>query len=232
VLGGREALERELGRAGIGKPELPNLDELAHAHDFKTADDLLAAIGFGDLNPQGLAAELIERQQPEPAPEPEPVPTSTSESPRDAAGVTIGGVGEIMSQPARCCSPVPGDEVVGWVSRGRGIVIHRRDCPNIVHNREPERIIEIDWGRKHRHRYPVKVSLEVADRPGALRDIAEVVSSMGINMRTTHGSKSKKRAGTQTLTIELEVDEATQIVRALGRLEGLPVVISARRVAG
>ena len=66
----------------------------------------------------------------------------------------------------------------------------------------------------------------------ALRDIAEVVSNMGINMRTTHGSKSKKRAGTQTLTLELEVDETTQIVRALGRLEGLPVVISARRVAG
>jgi RelA/SpoT family (p)ppGpp synthetase len=232
IVGGREALERELVRAGVGKSELPNLDDFAQTHDFKTADDLLAAIGFGDLNPQGLAAELIERQRPEPEPEPEPVPTPTSETPREAAGVTIGGVGEIMSQPARCCSPVPGDEVVGWVSRGRGIVIHRRDCPNIVHNREPERIIDIDWGRKHRHQYPVKLSLEVVDRPGALRDIAEVVSGMGINMRTTHGSKSKKRAGTQTLTLELEVGEATQIVRALGRLEGLPVVISARRVAG
>jgi RelA/SpoT family (p)ppGpp synthetase len=232
IVGGRDALERELVRAGVGKSELPNLDDFAQTHDFKTGDDLLAAIGFGDLNPQGLAAELIERQRPEPEPEPEPVPTPTSETPREAAGVTIGGVGEIMSQPARCCSPVPGDEVVGWVSRGRGIVIHRRDCPNIVHNREPERIIDIDWGRKHRHQYPVKLSLEVVDRPGALRDIAEVVSGMGINMRTTHGSKSKKRAGTQTLTLELEVGEATQIVRALGRLEGLPVVISARRVAG
>lgn len=246
VVGGREALERELVRAGVAKQELSlrpgrsegaaiewlNLDELAQAHDFKTADDLLAAIGFGDLNPQGLAAELIDRQRPEPEPEPEPVPTPASESKRDAAGVTIGGIGEIMSEPARCCGPVPGDEVVGWVSRGRGIVIHRRDCPNIVHNREPERIIEIDWGRKHRHRYPVKLSLEVIDRPGALRDIAEVVASMSINMRTTHASKSKKRAGTQTVTLELEVDEATQIVRALGRLEGLPVVLSARRLAG
>ena len=238
VVGGREALERELVRAGVGKPadgaaalDGLDLDSIAKAHDFKTGEDLLASIGFGDLNPQGLAAELIDQQRP-PEPEPEPVPTPAAVTPREAAGVTIDGVGEIMSQPARCCSPVPGDEVVGWISRGRGIVIHRRDCPNIVHNREPERIIEIDWGRKHRHRYPVKISLEVADRPGALRDIAEVVSNMGINMRTTHGSKSKKRAGTQTLTLELEVDETTQIVRALGRLEGLPVVISARRVAG
>jgi (p)ppGpp synthase/HD superfamily hydrolase len=111
-------------------------------------------------------------------------------------------------------------------------VIHGRDCPNIVHNREPERIVEIDWGRKHRHRYPVKISLQVADRAGALRNIAEVVSNMGINMRTTHCSKSKTRAGTQTQTLELEVDETMQIVRALGRLEGLRVVISAQPVAG
>jgi GTP pyrophosphokinase len=232
VASGREALERELARAGVGKPELPNLDELAVAHDFKAGDDLLAAIGFGDLNPQGLAAEILERQRPAPEPEPEPVASPAGETPRDAAGVSLGGVGNIMSQPARCCSPVPGDDVLGWVSRGRGIMIHRRDCPNIVHNQEPERIVEIDWGRKHRHRYPVKLSLEVVDQPGVLRDIADVISNMSINMRATHSSRSKKRPGTQTLTLELEVDAATQIVRALGRLEGLPVVISARRVAG
>ncbi|HVH99365.1 MAG TPA: ACT domain-containing protein [Enhygromyxa sp.] len=138
----------------------------------------------------------------------------------------------MLSQPARCCSPVPGDDVVGWVSRGRGIMIHRRDCPNILHTQEPERILEIDWGRHHRHRYPVKISLEVVDRPGVLRDIADVVSNMGINMRATHTSRSKKRPGTQTVTLELEVDQATQIVRALGRLESLPTVLSARRVAG
>jgi RelA/SpoT family (p)ppGpp synthetase len=232
VASGREALERELVRAGVGKPELPNLDELALAHDFKAGDDLLAAIGFGDLNPQGLAAEILDRQRPAPEPEPEPVASPTAETLRDAAGVSIGGIANIMSQPARCCSPVPGDDVVGWVSRGRGIMIHRRDCPNIVHNQEPERTVEIDWGRKHRHRYPVKLSLEVVDRPGVLRDIADVISSMGINMRATHSSRSKKRPGTQTLTLELEVDQATQIVRALGRLESLPVVIMARRVAG
>lgn len=232
VLSGREALERELTRAGLGVDEAPDLDALAIDHDFKSGDDLLAAIGFGDLNPQGLAAEILDRQRPEPEPEPEPIATRSTEAVRDASGVSIDGVAGILSQPARCCSPVPGDNVVGWVSRGRGIMIHRRDCPNIIHNQEPERILEIDWGRHHRHRYPVKLSLEVVDRPGVLRDIAEVVSGMGINMRATHSSRSKRRPGTQTLTLELEVDQATQIVRALGRLEGLPAVISARRVAG
>ncbi|MFO7561411.1 MAG: bifunctional (p)ppGpp synthetase/guanosine-3',5'-bis(diphosphate) 3'-pyrophosphohydrolase [Enhygromyxa sp.] len=232
IVGGREALERELTRAGVAAIDSAGLEAIALDHDFKSADDLLAAIGFGDLNPQGLAAELLERSRPEPEPEPEPVPTRPSEAVPKATGVSVEGVGDVLSQPARCCSPVPGDDVVGWVSRGRGIMIHRRDCPNIIHNQEPERIIEIDWGRHHRHRYPVKLSLEVVDRPGVLRDIAEIVSAMGINMRTTHSSRSKKRPGMQTLTLELEVDQATQIVRALGRLEGLPTVLSARRVAG
>ena len=232
IIAGREALERELTRAGVAVIEPARLDTLALDHDFKSGDDLLAAIGFGDLNPQGLAASLLELQRPEPEPEPELVPTRPSEAAREATGVSIDGIANVLSQPARCCSPVPGDNVVGWVSRGRGIMIHRRDCPNIVHNQEPERMLEIDWGRHARQRYPVKVSLEVVDRPGVLRDIAEIVTTMGINMRTTHSSRSKKRPGTQTLTLELEVDQATQIVRALARLEGLPAVLSARRVAG
>ena len=224
---------RELTRAGVDAIEPGPLDALAIGHDFKTGDDLLAAIGFGDLNPQGLAAELLDRQRPAPEPaELEPVTARPSEAARKTTGVSIEGVGAVLSQPARCCGPVPGDDVVGWVSRGRGIMIHRRDCPNIVHNLEPERLIEIEWGQHARHRYPVKLSLEVLDRPGVFRDIAEVISTMGINMRTTHSSRSKKRQGTQTITLELEVDQATQIVRALARLEGLPVVLSARRVAG
>jgi RelA/SpoT family (p)ppGpp synthetase len=232
VIGGREALERELTRAGVAAIEPAQLEAIAVAHDFKTGEDLLAAIGFGDLNPQGLAAELLERQRPVLEPKTEAVETRPSEVGRKATGVSVEGVGDVLSQPARCCSPVPGDDVVGWVSRGRGIMIHRRDCPNILHNQEPERILEIDWGRHSRTRYPVKVSLEVVDRPGVLRDIAEVVTNLGINMRTTHSSRSKKRPGIQMLALELEVDEATQIIRALGRLEGLPAVLSARRVAG
>ncbi|NVB39393.1 bifunctional (p)ppGpp synthetase/guanosine-3',5'-bis(diphosphate) 3'-pyrophosphohydrolase [Pseudenhygromyxa sp. WMMC2535] len=233
VVSGREALERELARAGLGAGALPeNLDALAWQHDYKSGEDLLAAIGFGDLGPQGLAAQILEREQPAVEPEPEPSPIQIEERPRDAAGVSVAGVGDILSQPARCCSPVPGDDVIGWISRGRGIVIHRRDCPNVVHNQEPERLIEIDWGRKHRHRYPVKLSLEVLDQPGVLRDIADVISNMGINMRATHSSRSKKRSGTQTITLELEVDQSEQVIRVLGRLEGLPVVLSARRVAG
>src|SRR5690606_3985371 len=123
IVGGREALERELTRAGVPAIEPAGLEALALGHDFKSADDLLAAIGFGDLNPQGLAAELLERARPEPEPELEPIPTRPSEPTRKATGVSIEGVGDVLSQPARCCSPVPGDDVVGWVSRGRGIMI-------------------------------------------------------------------------------------------------------------
>jgi RelA/SpoT family (p)ppGpp synthetase len=235
IVSGREALEREFFRAGLPSAEIGGLDELAARHDFKSGDDLLAAIGFGDLGSQGIAAELLERQRPEPEPvlEPEPPPVAKPERTRDAAaGVSIEGIGDILSQPARCCSPVPGDEVIGWVTRGRGIMIHRRDCANIVHCQEPERLVEIDWGRKAKTRYPVKVALEVVDRPGVLRDIADLVASQNINMRATQGARSKKKPGVATMTLELEVDAAEQIVRILGRLAGLPSVLSVRRVSG
>ena len=234
VASGREALVRELARAGLGAelPEPAILDALARDHDYRSRDDLLAAIGFSDLNVQGIAAELLERQRPTPEPEPEPAAPPASETrPRGASGVSIDGIGDILSEPARCCSPVPGDDVVGWVSRGRGIVIHRRDCPNMIHNREPERMIEIDWGRKHRQRYPVKLRLEVVDRPGVLRDVAEIVSTLGLNMRATHSSRSKKRPGTQILELELEVAQSAEVMRVLGRIDAHPMVIAARRVS-
>ena len=151
------AKKRESGGAK-GLLDEQHLVELAQRHDFKSGDDLLAAIGFGDLGPQGIAAELLERQRPpEPEPKLEPAPAPASEPKRTreaAAGVSLDGVSDILSQPARCCSPVPGDEVIGWVTRGRGIMIHRRDCTNIIHCQEPERLVDIDWGRKAKARYP------------------------------------------------------------------------------
>jgi GTP pyrophosphokinase len=109
-------------------------------------------------------------------------------------------------------------------------MIHRRDCTNIIHCQEPERLVEIDWGRKAKARYPVKVALEMVDRPGALRDIADLVASQNINMRTSHATRSKKRQGVAMMELELEVDAAEQIVRVLGRLAGLPSVLSVRRL--
>ncbi len=237
IVSGRDALEREFVRAGLPSAEITGLDVLAARHEFKTGDDLLAAIGFGDIGSQGIAAELLERQRPEPEPapfgEPEPTPASEAKRSRDAAsGVSMEGIGDILSQPARCCSPVPGDAVIGWVSRGRGIMIHRRDCPNIIHCQEPERLAEIDWGRKAKTRYPVKVALEVVDRPGALRDVAELIANLGINMRATHSARTKKRQGIAVMTLELEVDAAEQIVKALSRLESLAAVLSVRRLSG
>lgn len=240
IASGRDALEREFVRAGLlpsggakGLLDEQHLVELAQRHDFKSGDDLLAAIGFGDLGPQGIAAELLERQRPpEPEPKLEPAPAPASEPKRSreaAAGVSLDGVSDILSQPARCCSPVPGDEVIGWVTRGRGIMIHRRDCINIIHCQEPERLVDIDWGRKAKARYPVKFALELVDRPGALRDVAELIANMGLNMRATSTSRSKKR-GVAQMQLELDVDGADQIVRVLGRLEGLPAVMAVRRL--
>ncbi len=230
---GREIVAREFARLGVAEP--PTIDQLvAEQSTYHKPEDLLAALGFGDLNVQGLAARTLEKIAPPPPPDPAPdtgPDPGASRGPRRAAGgVSIDGFGDVMSTAARCCHPVPGDDVVGFVSRGRGILIHRRDCPNILHSSEPERIFEIDWGREKGSRYPVTVEVDVVDAPGVFRDVAEVVSAMGVNLESVQ-TRRRPKEHTGTITMKLDVESSAQVVTVLSRLERLARVIAARRRA-
>jgi GTP pyrophosphokinase len=240
---GRESLERELRRVGIDRPKLED-----YVHLFpklSTVEELLAAIGFGDIATQAVAARILDAERalqeaarqaeaakaaPVAPPTPEPVKRAPSK-PAAAGGVSVEGVDGVLSHPARCCTPVPGDEVIGYITRGRGIAIHRRDCPNIVSSPEPERLIEISWGHEGRRRYPVTVMVQGADRIGLLRDIVEVVADLGINITGTNITTNKKDRSA-TITATLEVSSNDQVVRVLGKIERVQGVERARRQAG
>jgi len=230
IVAGRAVLERELGRLSIDGIDADALDELASYFNQETGDDLLAAIGFGDVGGSTVAARLQRRLEPEKVPVPEP-PTEPAprKRRRAAAGVSVDGIGGVMSQPARCCKPVPGDPVLGYVTRGRGIMIHHRECPNVRNSREPERFIEIDWGGDQRRGYPVTFRVQVIDRPGTFRDVAEVVSGLGINIAASQ-THSRPRDDTADITLTLEIEKTDQVRKVLERLERLAVVLSARRV--
>jgi GTP pyrophosphokinase len=144
--------------------------------------------------------------------------------------VSIGDVADVMSSPAKCCHPVPGDEVIGYVTRGRGVIIHRRDCPNMQSHPEPERLMELTWGTKLGEVYPVEIQLVAQDRAGLLRDIADVVTREGVNMRSATADGPGKD-GLATLWATLEIRGSEQLVRVLHRLERLPYVQAVRRVA-
>jgi GTP pyrophosphokinase len=194
-------------------------------------------VGFGDIACQSVAARALDAEAAR-APQPPPMPTlpppkvaaRNAPGKASATGVSVGGVGDVMSRPARCCTPVPGDKVIGYISRGQGIIIHRRDCPNIIRHPEPERLLDIEWGREGRETYPVTIAVDARDRPGALRDISAAVTDFGVNMQSL--SFNDRKDGTATIELVLEVRTNEQVVRLLNRFERLPAVIRARRRAG
>ena len=226
---GRAMLERELGRLSLGFPDADALDELALETNHESGEDLLAAIGFGDIGAHTTAARLQKALAPEPEPPAVAPSPGPKKRPKTAAGVSVDGIGGVLSQPARCCKPVPGDPVVGYITRGRGIMIHHRECPNILRTREPERLVDVDWGGDSRRAYPVTFRVQLHDRPGAFRDVAEVVSSLGINI-TASQTRSRTRDDSADVTLTLEIRESREVQQVLERLSRLEVVLNARRI--
>jgi GTP pyrophosphokinase len=219
---GRGLLERELKRLGYQG----RLEQIADLFNYGSVDDLLAAIGYGDLNTQTVATRLPEQE--EPAKEP---PSEERRLPADASDIRVKGVGRVLTALARCCNPLPGDDIIGYVTRGRGVTVHRRDCPNVLNTSDPERMIEVDWGRDDGHTYPVAVFIRAWDRGGLLRDIAAVVADEDINMSAANVATHKKE-NLATITATLEIRNMAQLSRILAKVEHLPNVLEARRLVG
>jgi len=225
---GRDLVDRELRRLGVEA----GYDRVAQLCGHDDTTEFLARLGFGDVSTQHVASRLLEAER-ERKKETEPPPAAKPSAPKRPAsptGVSIGGVDDVMSSPAKCCHPVPGDPVIGYVARGRGLIIHRRDCPNLRNHPEPERLMDLEWGSKLDERYPVKIQVLASDRAGLLRDIADVVSREGVNMRSASADGSE--GGHASLTATLEIRGSDQLLRVLSRLEQLPYVHSVRRVTG
>jgi GTP pyrophosphokinase len=225
---GRDTVERELKRLGLDPKHLDVLSSLYP--QYGGVEDVLAAIGFGDISSQSVGARLWELER-ERTKKDEPVlpPAEAEPAKPSTTSVSMAGVEDVMSSPAGCCRPVPGDEVVGFITRGRGVVIHRRDCPNYLNHPEKERWMELSWGQKKGETYPVQLQIIALDRPGLLRDIAEVVALEGVNMTSTaaRGSDADENAIVDT-TVQIRNSE--QLGRVLAKLERLRNVLSARRI--
>ncbi len=223
---GREILERELRRLGF---EQRNFDELAKFFNFKNADDFLEALGHEDISIATVSVKLLEAERAKTEEPPEVLPTHTVPKAPETS-ITIEGVGDVLQRLARCCNPLPGDEVVGFITRGRGITIHRRDCRNLLDvDTERERLIAIDWKHTPDASYPVLVRIEAFDRSGLVHDISGIVAAERVNMiATTAAVRREDRIAIITAT--LEISSAAQLTRILNKLDHLPNVIEARRV--
>ncbi len=226
---GRALLEKELHRLGLAQK---NLDEIAKQFNYKNVDELAEAIGYADISLQQIGIKLLDLGQPKTTTALETV-IETKARPKASSeiGLEIGGVGGLLTRMAQCCKPVPGEEIIGYISRGRGITVHRRDCKNVIdHEGADGRWIAVTWkGAKQEQVYAVMIEVRAFDRAGLLYDLSGVVSGENVNM-TAVSSKSR-RDHTAIVNATLEISNANQLTRILSKIERLPNVLDARRVS-
>jgi guanosine-3',5'-bis(diphosphate) 3'-pyrophosphohydrolase len=242
---GRERLDRELklllGSRGI---EAINEDAerwLCEEYRLEDIEDLLSAIGADDIRPHAVAVKLVEHWQREGKEFKETkddeqglLPTSApSAKSTSSAQLQVAGVSGLLTKLANCCCPLPGDEIVGFVSRGKGVVVHRADCQNIRRHRDRdrERLINVNWVSMSQPRYLAPIVISAHDRPGLLRDIATIVSDVGVNMTAVNTRMHSDRE-TVIITATLEIDGLAQLERLFARLGRVKDVMHVKRNLG
>ncbi len=219
VANGRDILERELHRLGV---EDVTLESLAKQAGFSAVDDFFAAIGAGDVSPARIVSKILESEQSGLE------VTSVTGTPASATTgeINVTGLRGMLTNLARCCKPVPGDPIVGYITRGQGATIHRTDCKNILRIPDKERLVRVSWGRIVRT-YPVEVRITAFDREGLLRDVSSIITEDHISMRQVSVNTKAHQAN---IDMMIEVTDLSQLSRVLTRIEALPNVLEARRI--
>ncbi|MEO5701201.1 MAG: bifunctional (p)ppGpp synthetase/guanosine-3',5'-bis(diphosphate) 3'-pyrophosphohydrolase [Casimicrobiaceae bacterium] len=228
VAQGRSIVERELQRAGA---TALNLDAIATSAGYAKAEELFSAVGRDDVNLRLLQGAIRAVAAPAQAPTRDAttvVPTRQSKAAGAGSGILVVGVDRLMTGLARCCKPAPPDPIAGFVTRGKGVTIHRQRCPNLerMRAREPERLITADWGASRDEVFPVDIVVEAADRQGLLRDITEVLSRERINVTAAN---TLTRSMQSHMAFTVEVKDLDLLHRALGLIRVLPGVVEAGR---
>jgi GTP pyrophosphokinase len=205
-------------RLGI---KLSSREELAKLLKYDDLDDFLAAIGYGGISTHQIAVKLSAQQE-----QPEGITGATLPK-QTVPTVNVLGVGDMLTHLAQCCHPVPGDKIIGYITRSRGVSIHRQDCYNIIHEDEKERLVPVDWGSTNAL-YPVNIRVEAWDRVGVMRDITTIVAEEKVNIAAASSVRHDNHTVTEYFT--LETNGLAQLSRLLGKIEGASGVISVTRV--
>ncbi|GHO92862.1 (p)ppGpp synthetase [Reticulibacter mediterranei] len=239
---GRERLDRELKSSGRGFEAINEDVErwlCGDGNEFhvNTFEDLLAAIGSDDVRPRAVVVKLNEYWQQREGKdtreeEAARIPLSTTAKIPTVAQLQVAGVNGLLTRLANCCCPLPGDEIVGYVSRGKGVIVHRTDCQNIAlyRKQDRERLINVSWTGMSQSSYLAPIVITARDRQGLLRDIAAVTSELGINVVSVN---TPFRSGEQAvIAATLEISDLGQLQRALARIERIKDVFQVKRDLG
>jgi GTP pyrophosphokinase len=216
---GRATLERELQRLGITNT---NFEKMARELGFKIPDEMFIALGTGDLSVNRVIKQLSEIVETADILE-ATIPAQEAKPFTDA--VEVVGLKGLLSTMARCCNPMPGDQIVGYITRGRGATIHRQDCPNILRRKDTERLLQVDWGKVERT-FPVHITVKAYDRQGLMGDISTLLQNEGVNIADVSVNYNRTVAD---IKLVIEIRDLAQLSRVLTRIESLPNVLEALR---
>ncbi len=226
IADGRAMLDKEFKRLTVKELDY---DELVAALSLKTLDDLYAAVGMADMSVERVlntVQKLSSDTQPE-----QPVISIVGKATTDgSADVFIDGVGGLLSQVAQCCSPVPGDSIIGFITQGRGVSIHRHDCANIIQHqaKEPDRIITVNWADAPSQLYSATILISAFDRHGLLRDITMLLDREKINVSAMH-TLSNKEENTVEMALTIEIPDFGALSRVFSKISQLPNITSVSR---
>jgi GTP pyrophosphokinase len=227
ISAGRGILDREMHRLGVSGL---SGEKLADRLGFRKVEELLAALGSGDTTAGQLAGAVNDLVPHEEVLRPR-ISRSTGKTKSAADGAfNVRGVGNLLTTTARCCKPVPNDPIIGYITRGRGVSIHRQDCGNILRlqGEDRSRLIEVAWGDRAESGYLVDILVEAYDRAGLLRDITALLANEKLNLNSVH-TATGDRDGIARMQLTLEIGDIRQLSRVLSRVGQLPNVIMARR---
>ena len=214
---GRQILDKELRHLGIAIER----EELAELCNFSNAEDFLAAIGYGGISTHQIATKLAAQEE-----APKPIPEVAPRKPVPST-VNVLGVGNLVTHLAQCCHPVPGDKIIGYITRSRGVTIHRQDCHSVRHEDEKDRLVPVEWGQTDAL-YPVNIQIEAWDRVGLMRDITVIVAEEKVNITSLVTRNQSDRTTTMELTMETQ--GLAQLSRLLKKIESVKGVIRIVRI--
>ena len=229
IAAGRTIVDRELKRLGFNDVRY---EKLAQQFQQKSVDEFLAQVGIGEIKPAWLGKTAQQLATPLKHAEDDKLVVRKARARTGSANILVQGVGDLLTRFARCCNPIPGDPIVGYLTQGSGVSVHRRDCHNILQtvSEHPERLVEVDWGSEAEGIYTVDIVIHAFDRHGLLRDITTLLSNEKINV-TAVNTSTERRTHTAHMVITIEVPDIDMLSRILARLGQLPNVTDVHRRA-
>jgi GTP pyrophosphokinase len=228
---GKEALHKALRKhrlEGAVSFESDVFEKLAKEFNYKSIDDFLAGIGSGKVSPKQVAGRIIQLLSLTPLEEKVEIKPVKKKEERKV-GVKVKGVGDVLVRLARCCNPVPGDEIVGFITRGRGVSVHRKDCPNLRElSRDEERFVPVSWERRQKGPFQVEIKVEALDRTKLLKDVSAVLSDSGVNILSAQVSTTKD--GLAILRFVFELGNLKLLKRIFQDIKRVDSVFNVERV--